>query len=55
VIKSDKVEERIVTLGETVGQQIEITSGLTKGETIAAAPKGHLSDGMEVHPRELAN
>jgi len=53
-IKSDKVEERIVTLGEAVGQQIEVTSGLSKDETIAAAPKGHLSDGMDVHPRPLA-
>ena len=55
VIKGDKVEERIVTLGETVGQQIEITSGVTKEETIAAAPKGHLSDGMDVRARGLTN
>lgn len=50
-IKNDKVEERIVTLGETVGQQVEITSGLAANDTVAVAPKGHLSDGLEVRPR----
>ncbi len=55
VIKGDKVEERIVTLGEPVGQQIEITSGLAKNETVAAAPKGHLSDGQDVRARATSN
>jgi membrane fusion protein, multidrug efflux system len=55
VIKKDKIEERIVTLGEPVGQQVEITSGLVTGETIAAAPKGHLADGMDVRPRALTH
>lgn len=54
VIKAGKVEERIVTLGETVGQQVEITSGVAKGESVAAAPKGHLSDGVDVRPRTVA-
>jgi RND family efflux transporter MFP subunit len=54
VITNDKVEERIVTVGETVGQQIEITSGLTRGDTVAASPKGHLSDGLEVRSRGIA-
>jgi RND family efflux transporter MFP subunit len=55
VIKGNKVEERIVTLGGRVGQQIEVTSGLAKGEAIAVAPKGHLSDGLAVRTRGLAN
>jgi len=55
VIKGDKVEERIVTLGEPVGPKVEITTGLVKGETVAAAPKGHLSDGQDVRARGLAN
>jgi membrane fusion protein, multidrug efflux system len=55
VIKNDKVEERIVTVGETVGQQVEITSGLTKGDTVAVAPKGHLSDGLDVRTRPTSN
>jgi membrane fusion protein, multidrug efflux system len=55
VIKNDKVEERIVTVGETVGQQVEITSGLAKDDTVAVAPKGHLSDGLEVRTRPTSN
>jgi len=51
VVKGGKVEERIVTVGETVGQLVEITSGLTKGEVVAAAPKGHLADAVEVRVR----
>ena len=51
VVKGSKVEERIVTVGESVGQQVEITSGLTKGEVVAAAPKGHLADAVEVRVR----
>jgi len=48
VIKTNKVEERIVTIGETVGPDVEITSGLGKGDIVAAAPKGRLTDGSEV-------
>src|SRR3954468_13756654 len=55
VIKANKVEERIVTLGGPVGQQIEVTSGLAKGEAIAVAPKRHLSDGLAVRTRGLVN
>jgi membrane fusion protein, multidrug efflux system len=55
VVKNDKIEERIVTVGETVGQQVEITSGLNKDDTVAVSPKGHLSDGLEVRARPIAN
>jgi multidrug efflux pump subunit AcrA (membrane-fusion protein) len=55
VIKNDKVEERVVTVGETVGQQVEITSGLTKDDTVAVAPKGHLSDGLDVRTGRTSN
>jgi RND family efflux transporter MFP subunit len=55
VIKNDKVEERIVTVGETVGRQVEITSGVTRDDTVAASPKGHLSDGLDVRARSTAN
>jgi RND family efflux transporter MFP subunit len=51
VVKDGKADERIVTLGETVGVQLEITSGITKGELVAAAPKGHLTDGTPVRAR----
>lgn len=48
VLNGNKVEERIVTPGETIGPQIEITSGLSKGESVAADPKGRLTDGATV-------
>lgn len=51
VVKDGRVDERIVTVGETVGRQVEITSGLAQGEKVAAAPKGHLVDGAAVHAR----
>lgn len=47
-INGGKVEERIVTTGERVGQLVEITSGISKGEVVAAEPKGRLTDGMTV-------
>ena len=51
VVKDGKALERIVTLGETAGDRVEITSGVTSGETVAAAPKGHLTDGTAVRVR----
>ena len=48
VVKTDKVEERIVTIGETVGPDVEITSGLAVGDIVAAAPGGRLADGTAV-------
>lgn len=51
VITEGKVEERIVTLGQTVGELIELTSGVSKKEVVAAEPKGRLADGMPVRAR----
>jgi RND family efflux transporter MFP subunit len=51
VIKDGKADERIVTIGDAVGDRVEITSGITNGETVAAAPKGHLTDGIPVRSR----
>jgi RND family efflux transporter MFP subunit len=51
VVKGDKAEERIVTLGETVGTQIEITSGVSKGDAVVAEPKGRIADGTAVRKR----
>jgi membrane fusion protein (multidrug efflux system) len=50
-IKDGKAAERIVTIGETVGDRVELTSGVTQGEIVAAAPKGHLTDGIPVRTR----
>ena len=49
VIAADnKVEERIVTVGEKVGDRIEIATGVKAGERVAANPRGKLSDGARV-------
>jgi len=51
VLKGDRVEERIITTGQTVGDLIEVTSGLKKGETIATTSLGQLVDGALVARR----
>ena len=48
VVKDGKVEERIVTLGERSGNRVELTSGVTKGDVVAAEPRGRLVDGVAV-------
>lgn len=48
VVKDGKVEERIVTTGERVGDRVEITSGVVTNEVVATEPKGRLTDGAAV-------
>jgi RND family efflux transporter MFP subunit len=48
VISGDKVEERIVTLGEKIGDRVELATGVKAGEKIAANPRGKLADGVRV-------
>ena len=48
VITGDHVDERIVTTGQTVGDVVEITKGLTAGERVAATNVGKLADGMKI-------
>jgi RND family efflux transporter MFP subunit len=48
VVNGDKVEERIVTLGQTIGDRVEISSGLKAGERVATTNLGQLADGMKV-------
>ena len=50
-VKDNRIEERIVTLGEKIDTQVEITSGVAKGEIVASDPKGRLSDGQQVRSR----
>jgi membrane fusion protein, multidrug efflux system len=50
-VKDNRIEERIVTLGEKLDGQVEITSGAAKGDVVAAEPKGRLSDGQQVRIR----
>ncbi|HET9809135.1 MAG TPA: efflux RND transporter periplasmic adaptor subunit, partial [Candidatus Limnocylindria bacterium] len=48
VIKDEKAEERIVTLGQAAGSEVEITSGVAKGEIVVAEPRGRIVDGQAV-------
>jgi RND family efflux transporter MFP subunit len=48
VVAAGKVEERIVTMGERLGDRIELATGVKTGETIAINPRGKLADGSRV-------
>jgi RND family efflux transporter MFP subunit len=48
VVNGDRVEERIVTTGQTVGDLVEITKGLKAGERVATKNLGQLVDGAKV-------
>lgn len=48
IAANNKIEERIVTVGETVGDRVELASGVKAGERVAANPRGKLSDGVRV-------
>jgi membrane fusion protein (multidrug efflux system) len=48
IAANNKIEEHIVTLGETVGDRVELASGVKAGERVAANPRGKLSDGVRV-------
>jgi membrane fusion protein (multidrug efflux system) len=43
-----KVEERIVTTGERIGDRVELVSGVKAGERVVANPRGRLADGIRV-------
>jgi RND family efflux transporter MFP subunit len=48
VVKGDQAEERIVTTGQTVGQMVEITSGVSAGDVVATTNVVQLVDGARV-------
>lgn len=48
VLAGDRVEERIVTIGETVGDRVELATGIKAGELVATSPRGKLADGVRV-------
>lgn len=48
VVNGDKAEDRIVTIGQAVGDLIEITKGLKAGERVATKNLGQLADGVPV-------
>ena len=45
---SMKVQRRPVTLGQLSGSQVEVGSGLQRGELIATSGVHHLREGMQV-------
>ena len=47
-VKNNRIEERIVTIGEKLDAKIEITSGVAKGDVVATEPRGRLSDGQQI-------
>jgi HlyD family secretion protein len=51
VVKNNRVDERIITMGDTVGDRVEITSGVAAGESVATDPNGRLADGQAVAAR----
>ena len=48
VVAGDHVEERIVTVGQTVDAQVEISNGLKAGERVATTNVAQLADGAKV-------
>ena len=48
VVAGDKAEERIVTIGQPLGDLVEITSGLKVGEKVATSNVTQLADGVQV-------
>src|SRR5262245_340334 len=48
VVVGDHVEERIVTVGQTLDTQVEITNGLKQGERVATKNVGQLTDNRKV-------
>jgi len=48
VVNGDRVEERIVTTGQTAGELVEITKGLKNGERVATKNLPKLVDGAKV-------
>jgi membrane fusion protein (multidrug efflux system) len=48
VVNGDHVEERVVSVGQTVGDLIEVTKGLKTGERVATTNVAQLVDGVKV-------
>jgi multidrug efflux pump subunit AcrA (membrane-fusion protein) len=48
VVNGDHVEERVVTVGQTLDTLVEITNGLKAGERVATTNVAQLADGTKV-------
>jgi membrane fusion protein (multidrug efflux system) len=54
VVSGDHVEERLVTVGQVVGDATEIANGLTEGQEVASTNLDKLTDGTRVRTRHPA-
>jgi len=45
VLVGDHVQEQIVTLGQTVGDHVEVTTGVATGDVVATSGVNQLVDG----------
>lgn len=48
VLNGDRVEERVVMVGQVVGDRVEVTSGLKAGERVVAKDVDRVTDGVRV-------
>jgi RND family efflux transporter MFP subunit len=48
VVNGDRVEERVVMVGQAVGERVEITSGVKAGEKVVASGVDRVVDGIRV-------
>lgn len=48
VVNGDRVEERVVMVGQTVGERVELTSGVKAGERVVANGVERVVDGVRV-------
>jgi multidrug efflux pump subunit AcrA (membrane-fusion protein) len=48
VVNGDHVDERVVTVGQTLQTLVEITNGLKAGERVATTNVAQLADGTKV-------
>jgi membrane fusion protein (multidrug efflux system) len=55
VIKDNKVERRVIQIGQRQAGQIEVTEGLAPGETIVVRGVQRVRPGATVNPRPIAS
>jgi len=48
VVNGDRVEERVVMVGQAVGERVEVTSGVKAGERVVASGVERVVDGVRV-------
>jgi RND family efflux transporter MFP subunit len=54
VVRNGSVQLVPVTIGQDLGNTVEITSGLTSADSVILDPSDSLASGMQVHPQAVA-